>query len=187
MQLTDPKANYRFSLTAFQRNIEDIIVYDFAEGYQNRNDLRDRGLELEAAGSLSPTLRLSGNLTYVKGRLTAPDGAGGETVSEEFFRRPRTTGFVGLTYQPSSPFLVRLSANYTGERPDVYFDAAFNSFETRLDAYLIVNAYAEYRLLKSRQLKLFADVQNLTGTDFVEVTGFSTVGVVPRVGVDWTW
>jgi vitamin B12 transporter len=47
---------------------------------------------------------------------------------------------------------------------------------------LIVNAYAEYRLLKRENLRLFADVKNLTNADFVEVTGFGVLGTTIRLG-----
>ena len=67
----------------------------------------------------------------------------------------------------------------------MYFDAGFNRFEVDLDPYLIVNAYAEYKLLRNRQLTVFGEVRNLTDADFVEVTGFGVLGVTPRVGVAW--
>ena len=186
-QLIDPRGRYSLSLSVFRREIEDLVVFNFAEGYTNQDELRDRGIELEGSVDVGESLRLNGNLTHVRGRLTSADGAGGTTETEDFFRRPRTSAFLGLTYRPGERFLARLSGSYTGERPDVYFDADFSRFEVELEPYLIVNAYAEYRLLKARQLTLFGEVKNLTDTDFVEVTGFSTVGVVPRVGVAWAW
>ncbi len=179
-ELTDPRGHYRLSLSVFQRNIRDIIIYD-ATGYQNRDELRDRGVEFEGSGSLNDRLTLAGNVTFVKGRLTETDG----TEKEEFFRRPRLSGTIGLTYRPLDPLLVRLSAIYSGERPDVYFDDSFNRFETNLDPYILLNLYGEYQLGKAKQLTVFGEVRNLTNTDFVEVTGFSTLGVTPRVGVAW--
>jgi vitamin B12 transporter len=174
-------------LTVFQREIRELITFDFTLGYQNQDELRDRGVEVEASVRLSDRFSVNGNATYVRGRLTQGDGAGGTTQTEDFFRRPRTTGFLGLTYTANSPFTARLTASYTGERPDVYFDAAFERFETQLDPYLIVNAYAEYRFLKRQHLTVFADVRNLTDTDFTEVTGFGVLGVTPRVGVNWAF
>lgn len=182
VQLMDKDRKYHFGVTGFQRNIEDLIVYDFVAGYVNRDRLRDRGVEIEAAAPLNDRLGLNANLTYVRGRLSSTDPQGGTVETEEFFRRPRATAFLGITYSAKSSFLARLSGSYTGERPDVFFDASFSRFETRLDAYLMVNAYAEYRLGKARRVTLFAEVKNLTNTNFVEVTGFSTIGVLPRLG-----
>ena len=180
-ELVAPRGNYRLSLSVFQRNIRDIIIYD-ATGYQNRDELRDRGVEFEGSGRLSEQFDLAGNVTFVKGRLTEADG----TETTEFFRRPRLSGNVRLNYRPADRVLVRLSALYTGERPDVYFDESFTRFETDLDPYALLNLYGEYQFGKARQLTVFGEVRNLTDTKFVEVTGFSTLGVTPRIGVAWT-
>ena len=185
-QVSSKSGKTTANLAVFQRNIRELIVYDFVLGYQNRDELRDRGVELEATARLHPRWTLSGNLTHVRGRLTSADALGTITETDEFFRRPRTSGFLGLTYAPTaSPFTARLTGTYTGARPDVYFDAGFNRFEVDLDPYLIVNAYAEYKLLRNRQLTVFGEVRNLTDADFVEVTGFGVLGVTPRVGVAW--
>lgn len=182
-QFVDPAGRYRFVITGFQRNIKDIIVFDFTLGYQNQDELVDTGLEIEAAGNISPSLRLNGNLTYVQGTLTSPNGADPAIETKEFPRRPRTSGQLELTFNPKSSFLAKLSGIYVGERPDVYFDASFTQFSTDLDAYFLINAYAEYQLLPEKNLTLFTEVRNLSNTNFVEVTGFSTQGTTVRAGV----
>jgi vitamin B12 transporter len=185
-QVQSESGNLRAGLTLFQRHIEELITFDFTAGYQNQNELRDRGVEVEASARLSDRFLINGNVTYVKGRLTEADGMGGTTETDDFFRRPRTTGFLGLTYTATTPFTARLTAAYTGERPDVFFNADFERFETLLDPYLIVNAYAEYQFCPDRSLTVFGEVRNLTNTDFTEVTGFGVLGITPRLGVLWT-
>jgi vitamin B12 transporter len=182
VSLVEPKGAYNLSINAFTRVIKNVVTYDFTLGYQNRDKLEDTGIEFTGAGKISPHFAINGNLSYVKGRLRQPDGNGGTTESDDFFRRPRTNGMLGLTYSGKAPFMVRLSAHYTGERPDIYFDENFASFEVELEPYLIVNAYAEYRLLKRENLRLFADLKNLTNTGFVEVTGFGVLGTTVRLG-----
>ena len=177
----------RAVLTIFQRNIDRIVTYDGTLGYQNQDELRDRGVELEGFTVLGAGLNLTGNFTYVKGRLHSPDGQGGSTETEDFFRRPRVTALLGLGYRATAPFSARITAAFTGDRPDVYYDADFNAITTDLDPYVIVNLYAEYKLLEGRNLTLFGEVRNLTATDFTEVTGYSTLGVTPRAGVAWTY
>ncbi|WP_187271032.1 TonB-dependent receptor plug domain-containing protein [Neolewinella aurantiaca] len=184
--LREPDGDYSLNFNVFRRIIKDVVTYDFALGYQNRDELSDIGFELSGTGTISPRLAVNGNVSYVKGKLSQPDGNGGTTETDDFYRRPRTTGMLGLTYTGYAPFLVRLSAHYTGERPDIYFDENFSSFEVELDPYLIVNAYAEYRLLKRENLRLFVDVKNLTNTDFVEVTGFGVLGTTARIGASLT-
>ncbi|MEM9928611.1 MAG: TonB-dependent receptor [Bacteroidota bacterium] len=182
--LRHPEDYFAFTLTAFQRNIKDIITFaSFELGYQNQNEALDNGVELSGRGRLGNSFTLDGNISYVNGTLTSPDGMGGELETTEFFRRPPITGSLGLSYAPKAPLSIRLSAHYTGERPDIWFDENFSSFLVDLDPYILVNAYAEYRLLKAKNLRLFLDVRNLTNSDFVEVTGFSTIGTTVRGGV----
>ena len=186
LRVQDPTGRWRASVAVFQREIERIVTYDATLGYRNQDELRDRGVELEGAAPLAGRLHLDGNLTYVHGRLRSPDGAGGTTETSDFFRRPPVSGLLGLTYRAERPLLVRLTGAYTSKRPDVYFDTDFSRIETELGAYLIVNLYAEYVLLKNRSLTLFGEVRNLTDTDFTEVTGYGTLGVTPRLGAAWS-
>lgn len=182
--LSNPDGKYSLSLSAFQRNIKDVIQYDFALGYQNRDELLDNGIELAASGKVTKSLSADANLSYVKGKVTSPDENGGTTETEDgFFRRPRTSGMVGVAYTSGkAPFTARLSGHYTGKRPDVWFDENFTRLEVDLDPYFLLNAYAEYRFLKKENLRLFLDAKNLTGADFVEVTGFGVLGTTVRFG-----
>ena len=186
-QVQGQHGEWRATVSVFERHIDRIVTYDGTLGYQNQDELRDRGVELEAFTRVGRYFRLDGNFTFVKGRLRSPDGAGGTTETDEFFRRPRVTGLLGLSFTGKSPFTARLTAAYTGERPDVYFDANFARITTELDPYVIVNLYAEYKLLKTRKLTVFGEVRNLTDTEFTEVTGFSTLGITPRIGVAWVY
>lgn len=181
--LRDPGGNYSVTLTAFQRRIKDVVV--FFEAYLNQDELLDRGIELSGSLGFGAQFTLLGNLSYVKGRLTTLDYITGRLAEvDEFFRRPRASGALGLTYTAAkAPFTARISAQYTGQRPDVWFDEIFARFEVNLDPYLLINAYAEYRFLAAENLRLFLDVKNLTNTDFLEVTGFSTIGTVVKGGV----
>jgi vitamin B12 transporter len=180
--LADPKGTYEIGLNLFNRRVTDLINFGPAFTYQNLGELVDNGLELTARGRLSDHFHLNANLTYVSGTLTQDVGNGPPVETKEFFRRPRTTGLLGLTYNAKERFTARLSAQYTGERPDVFFDAGFQRFEVELKPYLLINAYAEYRLLMEENLRIFVDGINLTNSDFVEVTGFSTLGATVRIG-----
>ncbi len=171
------------NLALFQRYIDQLIVYRYPGQYLNVDNVRDRGLEVEAFTALGTRLSADGNLTYVRGRMRTTDANSVPYEVTEFYRRPRFTGRLGLTFRGDKPFLARLSAQYTGERPDIFYNAAFEAIPVQLEPYLLVNAYAEYKLLERRNLTVFGEVRNLTSTDFTEVTGFSTLGVTPRVGV----
>ena len=191
LAVNSTNGKYQFTTTAFRREVDELIQFvNFTLGYQNSGDLRDLGIELEATAKITTAISAMGNFTYVSGELTADDGMGGSTVTDEFFRRPRSTGFLALHFAPAlrrntttnRPLLLRLSANYSGERPDIFFNPDFTSTELTLDPFLLVNAYAEYTLEESARLTLFGEVRNLTDTDFVEVSGFTTQGTNVRFG-----
>lgn len=190
-QLADPAGKYQVSFTGFAREVQDLVVYAssvaFPFGrYENQGKLRDLGVEIEGRTRLGKQFTLAGNLTYVKGRQTSPDGMGGTVENDVFFRRPQTTGALHLTFQPNERFLARVTNLYTGERPDIFFDADFTPFLTDLDPYFLANAYAEYKFPKINSLMLFGEVRNLTDTNFVEVTGFTTQGITVRFGLSVT-
>ncbi|WP_116126069.1 TonB-dependent receptor plug domain-containing protein [Lewinella sp. IMCC34183] len=186
-QVQSRTGDRRVVVTVFQREIDQIVTYDGMLGYQNQDELRDRGVELEAFTQLGRYVRLDGNFTYVKGRLRSPDGTGGTSETEDFFRRPRVTGLLAVSFQGASPFTARLTASYTSERPDILYDENFVPINMQLGAYTILNLYAEYKLLKARNLTVFGEVRNLTDTDFTEVSGYGTLGITPRVGVAWSY
>ena len=188
--VTYTSTNDEFSagITGFQRKIEEVVIYNFApgtptDGYQNRDELLDRGVEFVVRAQVVPYLKLDANLTYVKGELSTLDFAGTDETVDEFPRRPRFTGFVGATYQATPKLLVRATASHTGERPDLRFNPDFSSTELDLDPFTLINLYAEYQLLEAQQTSVFAEVRNLTNTEFVEISGFTTQGINFRVGV----
>ena len=181
----DPAAKYNFQLSAFARSVENIIV--FTDRYNNRDELNDVGLELTGRGQLTKQLSASGYVSYVKGTLQTEDFSGTAREQTEFFRRPRTTGRLTLTYNADFPLTVRLAADYTGERPDIFFNPDFSSQLVELNPYWLVGLYSEYRIGKRENLRLFVDLRNLTDADFTEVAGFSTLGRTVRVGVSATF
>ncbi len=173
--------------TVFRRTTKDIIIFDFAEGYQNRGELRDWGLELGGTVYLLPRFQLDAGLSYTRGQLTAPDGMGGETETEEFLRRPDLKMTAGATYENRTGLLLRVSALRIGARADRYFDEDFAGIDVTLDPYLIANFYAEQKLLRQDRLRLFVDIRNVLDTVFSETAGFGTVGRTVNGGVSWAF
>lgn len=175
-----PGQGSRLGLTFFARAVDDIIV--FTDVYRNAGELTDVGVELTGSGRLGERFGLDGYLSYVRGRLNSVDFLGQPTETEDFFRRPRTTGRLSLTYDAPFPLTARLTASYVGDRPDILFDPNFVPIFIDLDSYFLLHAYAEYRFGEAENLRLFVDVNNLTDTDFVEVSGFGILGRTLRVG-----
>ncbi|MBC6996726.1 TonB-dependent receptor [Neolewinella lacunae] len=183
-QFATPDGRYRVGLTVFRRNIKDLILFT-ATGYTNQDRMRDWGMELDGQIRVTSHLSATANVSYLQGALISDDPA--IPTVDEFFRRPQFTGAGQVVFTAKSPFLARLGMTYTAPRPDIWFDADFNSFLSTLDPFVLVNAYAEYQFLPARNLTLFAEVRNLTDAEFVEVTGFGTQGINFRGGVALRW
>ena len=174
----------QLQLNVFTRRIDEVIV--FTNRYNNRDQLTDVGAELTGTARLGKAFQLGGYVSYVRGELQTEDFSGNPVEQDEFFRRPRTTGRLSLTYSPAFPLTARLTQQYTGERPDIYFNPDFSSVTLDLDPYWLTHFYVEYRFLKREQLRVFLDVQNLTDTKFVEVSGFGILGRTLRLGASIT-
>lgn len=169
--------------TFFERSIEDVIIFDFSTGYQNQDEQDDYGVEVEMSYQILPQLTFRGNYNFVDGELTTLLTQEQDTSFNNLIRRPKHSFVLGLEYEPLPYLFVSLQGQYYGERSDRFFDS--NTFETvgvDLDPYFLLNAYAEARLLK-RKIIVFVDAKNLTDTDFVESTGFTTLGINVQGGV----
>ncbi|HTF29031.1 MAG TPA: hypothetical protein VK625_09315, partial [Flavitalea sp.] len=68
------------------------------------------------------------------------------------------------------------------KRTDLFFaPPTYAATQVNLDAYTLLNAYAEYRFFKNKFI-LFIDAKNLTDADFTEVYGYSTTGINASAG-----
>lgn len=160
-------------IALFDRRIEDLIIFDFMVGYLNSREQHERGLEVSARGRLTDLLSLHANYSFVDG--------------EFLYRRPAHQGLLSLQAGKDGRALLRLSTQYVGSRTDLYFDPAdFAQKEATLNEYVLLNVYGSVWVLRDR-LQLYADVKNLTGTDYAEVYGFSTPGINGRAGIQLRW
>ncbi|MCS6974913.1 MAG: TonB-dependent receptor [Cyclobacteriaceae bacterium] len=153
--------------TWFARNIQDAIVYTTA--YENRDELRDRGVELEAFYRIN-RLTVQAQYQYLTGKEITPT----ETRNNPFYRRPRHMGGVNVAYQITDNLLVSANMKSFGKRNDVYFDLnTFTSQEVVLDPFTLLDVYAEYRLWQNK-LRLFVDARNVLNAEYFEAYGYTT-------------
>lgn len=162
--------------TYFNRQLEDVIAFNFATGFFNQDEQNDQGLEIELNWQVLEALQLRAQYTYVTGEVTTPSGTGQDTTFNNLLRRPEHSFQVFAGFQPTEALFVSANAQYIGERTDLFFDpVTFAPSEVTLDAYVLLNLYAEYQLLSDR-LTIFADVKNVLDADFSEVVGFNNLG-----------
>lgn len=171
----------KLSAQYFNREIDDLIIYT-AAGYINRDKQSDQGVELSADWIITNRLSTGIWYNYVDGEITTLDGDGNEIARDNLIRRPSNSFGFNTALSLTDQFLVRVDGEYNGERDDIFFNPeTFGQENVTLDAYTLVNLYAEYKLYDG-QLTLFGDVKNLFNTDFTEVYGFNTTGTAVQAG-----
>jgi len=164
-------------LTYFNRKITDLIAYDFALGYLNRDKQHDEGFETEWNYQLSEKLSVKASYAFVTGKTTQKTG-NKDTTFNNLIRRPKHTVNAYLGYQVNKQFFASTSVQVFSKRDDIFYNPAnFYSPEPKvLDGYALWNAYADYSFLNNR-IKLFVDLKNLLNKeDYYEVYGFNVQG-----------
>ncbi|UKJ06284.1 TonB-dependent receptor plug domain-containing protein [Solitalea lacus] len=158
----------KVGLNAFRRDGKDVIA--FTNKYVNYNKQKDRGMEVETEVIPVKDLTLKAFYSLVYGKVTTQNA-----TFNNLYRRPRNSFGLNLGYKVNDNFFVSTNLKITGERIDPYFDSnTYQSTNLTLKSYALLDAYAEYKLLK--KLKLFADIKNITDEKYVEITGYNTRG-----------
>jgi vitamin B12 transporter len=168
----------------YNRNIKDVIIYYYPAGYVNRDRQKDHGIELEFQYAPDNRWNLKASYAFVDGKLTQKLAAK-DTTFYNLIRRPKHTINLFAGYQVTDKFFISASIQYFSKRDDIFYNPAnFYAPEPKvLDAYLLWNAYAEYKLL-SNDLVIFADAKNLTNKkDYTEVYGYNVQGFTFNGGI----
>lgn len=148
---------WRVSLVAFQTDLDDLIVFDFARSLPlNLGRARSRGVEL-AVG-------YEGRAFGLRTSATVQDPEDLET-GEQLLRRPEEKADAVLTVRPAERWTVNAVGRYVGERPD---------FGATLESYTTLDLAAS--LQATQRLEPYARVENVLDEDYREVAGFPAPG-----------
>lgn len=170
--------------TYYDRDIKDVIVYEYPRGYINRDRQKDHGIELELQYSPAHRWNVKASYAFVTGRLTQKL-ANKDTAFYNLIRRPKHTLNLFAGYQVTTKFFVSTALQHFSKREDIFYDPAnFYSPELKLlSAYFVWNAYAEYKL-RGDALLIFVDAKNLTNNkDYQEVYGYNVQGFTMNGGI----
>jgi vitamin B12 transporter len=173
-----------FIASYFNRDIKNIITYDYPQGYVNRDQQQDHGIETEINYSPDAKWKLRASYTFIDGQITQKQSLK-DTTFYNLIRRPKNTVDLFASLQLISNLLVSTSIQYFGKRIDNYYNPAnFYAVEIKtLDAYTLWNLHAEFSL-PNHELTLFADAKNLlNNTNYYEVYGFNVQGLNITAGV----
>ncbi len=171
-------------IVLFYRDIKDGIDYrnpnpGIASGYFNFIDQTVKGIEYEISAQPIKNLSITGNYTFLsfkektQSRITFKD-----TTYNNLLRRPAHNLNITIGYQFTPKLFVSISGKAVGKRLDV---GGYKRADIGLDAYQLLNAYAEYKL--NKQFRFFADAQNITGTKFFDIRGYNAIPALIQGGV----
>lgn len=173
---------FSLNLAYFNRNIDDIIGFGMLDpstfAYVNQTQQKDEGVELEWAYKWSPKLTLDGFYAFVQGKQILES-----QVEANLFRRPKHSFGLTIRANLSPKFSGTLMCKWMGTRQDRYYDATImDNITANLEAYTLVDVYAQYALRK--KLNVFMDVKNIFDTDYVDFTGYTTKGINFALGLN---
>ncbi len=168
----------------FHRDIKNGIDYDYVNfKYFNFVKQTVDGLELEIAAQPVKKLTLSANYTLITGNeKTQSRKSANDTTYDHFLRRPKHNISLNISYQFTKDLSAGISAKSVSSRFDV---GGYQKDDVLLDKYLLISAYAEYKLKK--HLKFFADAQNITNKKFFDLRGYNSIPFMITGGITFNW
>lgn len=183
----DVIANNRLEtrLTFFSRSVDDVIVYTFTNGNINMDQQNDFGFELEPTFKVNGRVIVKAYYSLVDGEVTTQEN-GKDSTYFNLLRRPKHTIGLNVGVQATSRLYVSLNGKTFSKRKDLFFNPEnfFTAEQVTLDSYILVDVYAEYKMLSDR-LKLFVDLRNILDQDYSEVYGYNTMGINFNAGFNF--
>jgi vitamin B12 transporter len=149
------------------------------------NKQNDKGVELEAELAVTDKVKLKAFYAYVEGDLTTKLSPERDTTYTNLIRRPKHSVGINIGYAITSNLFVSANLKTFGKRNDLFFNSTtFNNDLIALDAYKLLDVYAEYKFLQGK-LKVFADARNLLDENYYETYGYTTMGFNINAGVSF--
>jgi vitamin B12 transporter len=168
----------------FNREIKNVIDFD-NNSYKYFNSAKQtvNGLEVEITAKPTNKLTLTANYAYLhpventQSRISFKDSS-----YDYLLRRPAHNINMSVDYKLCKSFYFSVSGKYAGKR----FDAGqYGMNDVQLDNYFLLSAYAEYKF--GRNIKLFADAQNITNKKFFDIYGYNSIPFLLNGGVTLNW
>jgi vitamin B12 transporter len=161
------------SFTYFQNNFEDLILYEFIQGYINISQAETKGYEIFMSARPLRDLAIHGSYTYT-------DSKDRET-GEQLLRRPKHKANLTFNLSLFKRANTNLCIIYVGKRLDLF---PYPSI-TEADAYILFNLAASYQL--SKHIEVFGRIDNLFDREYEAVLGYGTPGRSAYVGIKATY
>lgn len=170
-------------LTLFDRYMKKVIAFQ-SNHYVNYDHQHAYGGEAELKYAITKQFNIRAWYAFVKGDITVKNNQTKmDSTYNNLFKRPESSAGISLGYQISPSLYISMDGKYTGKRKDLVF-IGYNSEERKLEPYILLNFYAQYEL--KGKYKLFAGLHNITNSQFVETSGFTTKGFNFEAGLQWS-
>jgi vitamin B12 transporter len=171
-------------LVYFYREIENGIDYNYVSfKYFNFIKQTVRGIEYEVNVKPVDPLSITANFTYLNGDERTQSRVNFKDTSYQYLlRRPAHTVNATIGYQVCKPLFISVSGKYVSRRRDI---GGYKRPDVALEAYTLVNAYAEYKL--KDHLKFFVDAQNIANKKFFDIRGYNAIPFLVNGGVTFNW
>jgi vitamin B12 transporter len=172
----------KLRLVGYKRKINDAIVY--TRGYINQDVQNARGIEFEPSVTINK-LNLNAFYTLLDANTITKNPQGVAVQTNGIIRRPKHTFGLFAGYKATDKLYFSLNFRTYSKRNDTYFNmSTFANEPEVLDAYNLLDAYAEYALINKR-LKVFVDVKNILNASYMEVYGYNTMGTNFNAGLSF--
>ena len=196
--------NYEIGLQQQYKGFSDRLVLfyrDINSGIGWNNNLSQyynyagqiaSGIEYEITVKPIKELTVTANYTYLSIReYTESRVTNVDTAYDYSLRIPKHLININVGYQLTPALYVSVSGKYISSRQDgglIYYDANYNEHEhpdVTLNDYFILGASAQYIINKN--IKLFADGQNITNKKFFDVYGYNSIPALFNGGITVNW
>ena len=174
--------NLDWDITWWHTRLEDVILYDRLlerpnepgsfGAYNNGDQQRTQGVELDATISITDTLTLHTNYTYTDSRTKNKNGDWHKTV-----QIARHKANVGVDYFWNR---LNLSANAYYSDPRLRWAA-----DVEMESYVRVDVAARYGVTDA--LSLYTRIENIFDEDIEEGLGYEQPGVYGIAGLDYSF
>ena len=161
----------------WQSDINDFIERDeITDLYENRDELRFKGVDISGSYDVTTTLRMNASL----GLLDAEDKSS-DAVTEHLQYRPTHKATLQAIYQIKPDW--QLSGDITRVGSQNYFN---RSIRAKLDSFELVNTRLKYTI-PSGIADLYVGVENVFDEDYQTSYGFPQAGRFIYTGLNIRW
>ncbi|MGD9345695.1 MAG: TonB-dependent receptor [Candidatus Aminicenantes bacterium] len=152
-------------ITYFSNDFENLIDYDYTQGYININKAYTKGVEITCITHPHPSLSLSAAYSRIDAKNSETD--------EYLLRRPKHKFMVRADWGFLERAHIHVSFIHTGEREDLYW-LDWTPTPVTLASYTLIDTALFYDVFKP--IQLFLRFDNILNTDYETIKGYATAG-----------